>query len=163
MTFQQALDYLDAHASYEKTGRIESPTIDRMRTLVDACLKHGTVPIVTTIPPKSGSLEKSKQFADSVRKLARELKVPLIDYQAEILKRRPEDWDGRLANFKEFEKNVYDVPTLIAGDGVHPSNPGKFKDYGEDGLKTNGYVLRNYLTLNAYADVIRHVLASTNR
>ena len=27
MTFQQALDYLDAHASYEKTGRIESPTI----------------------------------------------------------------------------------------------------------------------------------------
>ena len=36
MTFQQALDYLDAHASYEKTGRIESPTIDRMRTLVGA-------------------------------------------------------------------------------------------------------------------------------
>lgn len=36
MTFQQALDYLDAHASYEKTGRIESPTIERMRTIVGA-------------------------------------------------------------------------------------------------------------------------------
>jgi dihydrofolate synthase/folylpolyglutamate synthase len=36
MTYQQALDYLDAHASYEKTGRIESPTLDRMRSLVAA-------------------------------------------------------------------------------------------------------------------------------
>src|SRR4051794_5245688 len=44
----------------------------RMRTLVKACLKNGTVPIVTTIPPKSGVVEKSKQFADVVRKLAKE-------------------------------------------------------------------------------------------
>ncbi len=36
MTYQDALDYLDAHASYETTGRIESPTLDRMRTLVAA-------------------------------------------------------------------------------------------------------------------------------
>jgi dihydrofolate synthase/folylpolyglutamate synthase len=36
MNYQDALDYLDAHASYETTGRIESPTLDRMRTLVAA-------------------------------------------------------------------------------------------------------------------------------
>lgn len=36
MNFQDALDYLDAHASYETTGRIESPTLERMRTLVAA-------------------------------------------------------------------------------------------------------------------------------
>ncbi|MFZ4719702.1 MAG: bifunctional folylpolyglutamate synthase/dihydrofolate synthase [Ilumatobacteraceae bacterium] len=36
MTYQDALDYLDAHASYETTGRIESPTLDRMRSLVEA-------------------------------------------------------------------------------------------------------------------------------
>jgi dihydrofolate synthase/folylpolyglutamate synthase len=36
MTYQDALDYLDAHASYETTGRIESPTLDRMRSLVTA-------------------------------------------------------------------------------------------------------------------------------
>jgi dihydrofolate synthase/folylpolyglutamate synthase len=36
MSYQDALDYLDAHASYETTGRIESPTLDRMRTLVEA-------------------------------------------------------------------------------------------------------------------------------
>src|SRR6476659_3442161 len=36
MTYSDALAYLDAHASYEKTGRIESPTTERMRTLVEA-------------------------------------------------------------------------------------------------------------------------------
>ena len=36
MTYADALAYLDAHASYEKTGRIESPTTQRIQTLVDA-------------------------------------------------------------------------------------------------------------------------------
>ncbi|MEQ1704002.1 MAG: bifunctional folylpolyglutamate synthase/dihydrofolate synthase, partial [Ilumatobacteraceae bacterium] len=36
MNYQDALDYLDAHASYETTGRIESPTLDRMQALVAA-------------------------------------------------------------------------------------------------------------------------------
>src|SRR3954452_21337963 len=36
MSYADALAYLDAHASYEKTGRIEHPTIERMRTLVEA-------------------------------------------------------------------------------------------------------------------------------
>src|SRR3954451_18668189 len=36
MSYADALAYLDAHASYEKTGRIESHTVERMRTLVEA-------------------------------------------------------------------------------------------------------------------------------
>jgi len=36
MKFEDALAYLDAHASYDKTGRIESPTLDRMTALVAA-------------------------------------------------------------------------------------------------------------------------------
>jgi dihydrofolate synthase/folylpolyglutamate synthase len=36
MSYADALAYLDAHASYEKTGRIESPTVERMRALVEA-------------------------------------------------------------------------------------------------------------------------------
>jgi hypothetical protein len=53
----------------------------------------------------------------------------------------------------------YDVPTLIARDGVHPSNPKLFQgDYSTDGLSKNGYALRSYLTLMAYDEVIRKVL-----
>jgi dihydrofolate synthase/folylpolyglutamate synthase len=36
MNYDDALAYLDFHASYDKTGRIESPTLDRMRTIVRA-------------------------------------------------------------------------------------------------------------------------------
>jgi hypothetical protein len=87
------------------------------------------------------------------------MKVPLVDFFAECLKRRPDDWDGTLPKFNDGNKDVYQVPTLISRDGVHPSNPKQFSgDYSEDGLRSNGFVLRNYLTLIAYADVIKHIL-----
>jgi len=126
--------------------------------VVDRCLKNGTVVILTTLPPRSGLLDKSKQFAEAVRRIAREKKVPLVDYQAEILKRRPDDWDGALPKFKEVAGGTYEVPTLVARDGVHPSNPQAHRDFSPESLGCNGYLLRNYLTLLTYADVIRKVL-----
>jgi lysophospholipase L1-like esterase len=131
---------------------------EKTRDVVQRCLKNGTVVILSTIPPRSGQLDKAKTFAEAVRKIAKEEKVPLVDYFAEVLKRRPDDWDGALPKFKEAGKDVYQVPTLISGDGVHPSNPAKFQDYSEESLKSNGYVLRNYLGLMAYAEVVRQVL-----
>jgi lysophospholipase L1-like esterase len=132
----------------------------RTRSVIDKCLKNGTVVILTTIPPRAGKENKSKEFAEVQRKIAADLKLPLIDYQAEILKRRPDDWNGGLPQFKtEASKDAYSVPTLVAGDGVHPSNPSKFQDYSEESLNKNGYQLRSVMTLNSYADVIRLVLA----
>jgi hypothetical protein len=53
----------------------------------------------------------------------------------------------------------YEVPTLIARDGVHPSNPNQYSaKYSEDALNSNGFSLRNYLALVKYAEVIRKVL-----
>jgi lysophospholipase L1-like esterase len=131
---------------------------EKTRAVVRRCLKNGTVVILSTIPPRHGRLEQARQYAAAVRKVAAEEKVPLIDYFAEILKRRPDDWDGALPKFKETPGSEYEVPTLLARDGVHPSNPSKFRDYSEESLRSNGYGLRNYLSLLAYADVIRRVL-----
>jgi hypothetical protein len=103
-------------------------------------------------------LEQSQEFADAVRRVAKEKKVPLIDYHAEILKRRPDDWDGTLPKFNEI-KDVYEVPTLISRDGVHPSNPKAHRDFSEESLSKNGFLLRSYLTLMAYGEVIERVLA----
>lgn len=36
MTFDEALAYLDAHSNYDVTGRINSPTLERMQTIVAA-------------------------------------------------------------------------------------------------------------------------------
>jgi len=88
------------------------------------------------------------------------LKVPLVDYHAEVLRRRPKDWDGSLPQFRQAAQmgGPYDVPTLIAADGVHPSFPKAHQDYSPESLARNGYALRNYLTLLRYAEVIDRVL-----
>jgi lysophospholipase L1-like esterase len=131
-----------------------------LRSVVKKCLDNGTVVILSTIPPRHDQAEKSKQFAEIARKVAADLKIPLVDYQAEILKRRPTDWDGA-EQFKNA-KDVYDVPIPISADGVHPSAPKQFaNDYSEEALKSSGYNLRTYLTLTAYADVIANVLRSS--
>jgi len=131
----------------------------KLRDVVQRCLRNGTIVILTTPPPRHGRVEKSRQFADAVRKVAREQRLPLIDYAAEILRRRPDDWSGALPQFKNTPGDEYQVPTLVARDGVHPSNPSKWvNDFSADGLKHNGYALRNYLTLRACAEVIEHVL-----
>ena len=42
---------------------------------------------------------------------------------------------------------------------MHPSNPKKYvNDYSAEGLRHNGFVLRNYLALLKYAEVIEKVL-----
>lgn len=132
----------------------------KYREVVRKCLDNGTVVILMTIPPRAGRLEKAKQFAEIVRKIGGEMNVPVADYQAEILRRRPDDWDGSQPQFKDpADKDVYNVKTLISRDGVHPSNPKAFAgDYSDEGLRSNGYMLRNYVTLGAYAQVIREVL-----
>jgi hypothetical protein len=132
----------------------------RTRAIIEKCLKNGTVVILTTIPPHGRFEKKCKEFAEVERKIAADLKLPLIDYQAEILKRRPDDWNGGLPQFKsEAMKDNYAVPTLISGDGVHPSNPPKYQDYSEESLNRNGYQLRSVITLKMYSEIIRTVLA----
>ncbi len=126
----------------------------RLQRVVQRCLDHGTVVILSTIPPRHGFEEKSARFADAARAVARELRVPLTDFHAEVLERRPNDWDGALDRFQAYEG--YEVPTLLSRDGVHPSFPRRFQDdYSETGLRSSGFTLRNYLTLLAYSDVLQ--------
>jgi lysophospholipase L1-like esterase len=134
----------------------------RLAFVARSCLRKGSVVILTTPPPHSGMVERSRLFAEAVRRVAKDLDTPLVDYQAEILKRRPDDWDGSLPQFKgaidEHKGDVYQVPTLISGDGVHPSNPANYADWSEEALRHNGFNLRSYLTLMRYAEVLRAVI-----
>jgi len=136
----------------------------KTRSVVERCLKNGTIVILSTMPPRSGHVEKSAQFANAIRAIAAELDLPLSDYHAEILKRRPDDWDGSLAKFKEVPGDVYQVPTLISRDGVHPSNwRAATGDFSEEALRTNGFELRDYVTLLSYANVIKKVCAPNSK
>jgi len=134
----------------------------KLARVVQKCLDNGTIVLLNTIAPKSGQDEKARKYVEAIRAIAKELNVPVCDYYDAIMTRRPEDWNGASARFKPpagEKADTYDVATLISRDGVHPSNPKKWQgDYTEDGLKNNGFVLRNYVTLMSYADVIRSVL-----
>ncbi|MBN1808855.1 MAG: SGNH/GDSL hydrolase family protein [Planctomycetes bacterium] len=130
----------------------------QMTEIVQKCLNSGAVVILSTIPPRHERDEIVQKYVGAVRKLAADSKVPLIDFYQEVITRRPKDWDGALPQFAQY--NGYDVPTLISRDGVHPSNPGKYNgDYSDEGLRSNGYTLRNYLVLMKYAEVIEKVLS----
>ena len=131
------------------------------RGVVQKCLDNGSVVILTTIPPRSGGVEQTERFAAAAREIAKDMDLPLIDYHAEVLRRRPDDWDGAQPAFKdEAGGDVYNVTTLISGDGVHPSAPAKYADdFSDEALSRHGYNLRSHLTLLAYADVIGRVLA----
>ena len=130
----------------------------KTREVAATCLERGTVLVLSTIPPRHGFDKESAGFAEAARRVAADKHLPLIDYHAEVLARRPNDWDGHLEKFNRYEG--YDVPTLIARDGVHPSYPNKYQnDYSEESLSSSGYTLRNYLTLLKYAELIDLVLA----
>lgn len=140
-------------------GSLEADEYEqKTREVVRRCLTNGTVVLLTTPPPRSGRFEKSRHFANLVRQIARDEGVPLVDYFAAIVERRPNDWDGALPQFKNAPGDEYQVPTLIARDGVHPSNPGEYADYSDASLQRNGFALRNYVTLAAYAAAIEHIL-----
>jgi lysophospholipase L1-like esterase len=131
----------------------------KTREVVKTCLDNGTVVILSTIPPKRGRDEKCKRFVEAVRRVARDMKVPLCDYYEAVVRRRPDDWDGGAEQFKSVPGGTYEVPTLISRDGTHPSNPKQWQgDYSAEGLRHNGFVLRNYVVLHAYARVVRQVL-----
>jgi hypothetical protein len=141
-------------------GQLERAEYEsKTRDVVQRCLKNGTIVILNTIPPASGRLDKSRDFAETVAKIARDEKVPLVDYFGETLRRRRDDWDGSLAKFKDVPGDEYQTPTIVSRDGVHPSYPRKYAgDFSEAGLNASGYNLRSYLVLLQYSRVIQHVL-----
>jgi hypothetical protein len=128
--------------------------VQKMQQVIQKCLDNGTVVILSTIPPRHGLADKSAVYAEALRKIAKHTKVPLIDFHSEVLKRRPDDWDGAMDKFSDYKD--YDVPTLLARDGIHPSHPKKYQDdYSQEALICNGYSLRNYLVLTKYAQMLK--------
>ncbi len=121
---------------------------DNLRQIIQKCLDNGTIPILYTIPPvgnQAGNAERTayiETFVEAARTVAREKKVPLIDFYAEMLARQPTDFAKKLL-----------------GDNLHPSYPGEYqRDFSEQALKNSGYTLRNYLTLKKLWEVNQKVL-----
>ncbi|NQT93058.1 MAG: SGNH/GDSL hydrolase family protein [Lentisphaerae bacterium] len=125
-----------------RPGHVPASYRSSVRGIVVKCLEAACIPVLNTIPPMRGSVRAAEEANRIVREIAVEMKVPLVDYHVEILKRRPgTSWDG----------------TLVSPDGVHPSG-GKVIDYSEENLKESGYALRTWLNFLMFRQIYFRIL-----
>lgn len=122
-------------------GRPVAQYKSSMLQIVDALLAHGTIPILSTIPPHPKKEDLANSYNLAIREICRERKIPMIDYGGEILKRRPGDWNG----------------TLLAKDDVHPTagvgGVQAASEPTEENLRNSGYLLRGWLSVRKIAEV----------
>jgi lysophospholipase L1-like esterase len=138
----------DAHRS-----RPTKDMIADLTTIIDKIMANNTMVVLSTIPPLRGRMDVVKGYNQAIRKLARKKKLPLVDFYAEILRRRPGNtWDG----------------TLISKDGVHPTaQGGGYKaagnPYAEKGkpLSEVGLLLRGWLTIQKFKQIKELVIDPT--
>ena len=116
-----------------------------MESILDAMLSRGVVPILSTIPPHVHRPALARSYNDALRETAGRLHLPLIDFEREILKRRPADWDGTLMARGDVH------PTADAGGATPASSP------TADHLSNSGYLLRGWLSVKKIAEVKRSV------
>jgi hypothetical protein len=84
-------------------------------------------------------------YNEELRSLARSRRLPLIDYEREILERRPDDWDGTLLGKGDVH------PTAGRGGATPTSAP------TAENLRDSGYLLRGWLSVRKIAEVRRTV------
>jgi hypothetical protein len=117
-----------------------------IRRALALMLDQAAIPVLSTIPPHPHRGPLAAQYNETLRQIAREKQIPLIDYEREILLRRPDDWNG----------------TLLARDDVHPTAASGAVDAASAPTATNlrlsGYLLRGWLSVRKIAEVKRRVL-----
>jgi hypothetical protein len=111
-----------------------------MGKALDLILARGAIPIPNTIPPFKAQLDRTRQFNDALRALAKERGVPVIDLEREILKRRPDDWFGPLM------------------DRIHLTAKNSGAEPTEENLGRSGYLLRSWLTVRKIAEIKQRVI-----
>jgi hypothetical protein len=113
---------------------------------VDVMLAKGVIPIVSTIPPHIGAKPLAASYNEAIRAIAKAKGLPLIDYEKEILARRPDDWNGTLMNKNDVH------PSANFGGTTGASAP------TAENLRNSGYLLRGWLSVKKLAEVKAKVL-----
>jgi hypothetical protein len=120
-----------------------------LNTIIDKIQANGTIVVLTTLSPFRKRMDGVDAFNKAIYDVARTRGLPLIDYYAEIVRRRPDDWDG----------------SLISPDGVHPSSFAVLPDgrryestsdpyqRGGEPLSHVGYLLRSWLTVQKIGEI----------
>lgn len=118
-----------------------------MQRAVDLILDGGVICILSTIPPHPHRTELAGEYNQALRQIAKARGLPLVDYEQEILSRRPNDWNGTLLGAGDVH------PTASVGGGVNSASAPTAEN-----LSKSGYLLRGWLSVQKIAEVKRKVL-----
>ena len=127
-------------------GRKPEEFLADVEKATNTILDSGSICILSTIPPFFGRPEASAKYNEGLRGLAKKHSLPLIDYEKEILLRRPQDWNGTLLNKNDAHPS--------AGDG----NVNSSAEPTEVNLAISGYLLRGWLSVKKIGEVKQAVL-----
>jgi hypothetical protein len=129
-----------------------------LQLLLDILRVHGIVSIMSTIPPHHEHIELGESYNAAIRSLAEDRTLPLIDFHAEILARRPgTTWNGTLIG-------LGDVHPTASGAG-YSSSSDPYADGGDPARHQTGaapanvgYLLRSWLTVQKLKEVRAAIL-----
>ena len=128
-------------------GRAPEAYATDMEQIVTRLLEHGTIVILSTIPPLIDNLRLQGEYNDALWKLAERHKLPVIDYYGEMLARRPgTTWDGTLLEKGDGHPTA-DRAGVTSTSAPTPAN-----------LRESGYLLRGWLSVKKLEEVKSRVL-----
>jgi lysophospholipase L1-like esterase len=148
-TYQPQMVVLMLGSNDASQGRKVEDYRRDVETALKTILAAHTIPILSTIPPHIDQQELAKSYNVALREIARQQELPLIDYEREILTRRPNDWNGTLLN----ENDLHPTAQTGGENGVKASSAPT-----EDNLRRSGYLLRGWLSVKKIGEVKRRVL-----
>ena len=128
-------------------GRKTEEYLTDVDKAVQTILDSGSICILSTNPPFFGRPEASAKYNEGLRSLAKKHGLPLIDYEKEILLRRPTDWNGTLLNKNDAH------PSAGTGEVNASAEP------TEENLRESGYLLRGWLSVKKLGEVKGSLLA----
>lgn len=138
-------------------GRSVQDFMADLTAIVDVLEGRDIVVILSTIPPHYAATALAESYNDSIRAFAQSRGLPLIDFEAEVLARRPTDWNGTLMNSNDVH------PSASGGGYTSSSNP--YSPGGDVATDTTGdactyvgYLLRSWLTVQKLKEVRLYVV-----
>jgi len=107
--------------------------------VIRACLDAGCIPVLLTTFPHQQQADEVELLNGIIRRVAERSLLPLVDYHAAVLERRPdEEWVGTLVQAS------HDWPT---------SERNSHYDFSEQNLNDSGLALLNHLLLETLDEI----------
>ncbi|MGH2688860.1 MAG: SGNH/GDSL hydrolase family protein, partial [Actinomycetota bacterium] len=145
-------------------GRDVDATATNVTSIVDALEAQNVVVVLSTIPPHFDAAKNANVVAynDRLRTLAQTRGLPLIDYYAEILARRPgTSWNGTLLGLDDLHPSASGGGYSSSSDPYVPGGDSATHATGDACLNV-GYLLRSWLTIQKLKEVKSYVSDGNN-